>query len=319
MKGNANSNAHVLRTEALTKDLRVGEVTVHALRGVTLRVERGEFLGVIGPSGSGKSTLLGLIGGLDSPTSGKVFIDGTDITVGDASRFRVGDQVRNNTATDSTEVLLVTAVDTGSDEITVTRGYGGSTVGSLDAGDVLSIIGNAALEGADADAARFASRSRMTNYTQIFAATVEVSGSELAVRQVGVRDELDYQKNQRTRESAVMISSVTPSAKESSAASPPKLLNGRTAMDGFCGSARAAPSCTPVTCPGVSVTSTGATKRNPFLAKVRIQDCFSPVSPMALRTALIRLVSVDSETIRPPQTDAIRSSLLTTRSRFSMR
>ncbi len=75
-----NSHAHVLSTENLTKDLRMGDVVVHALRGVTLQVERGEFLGVIGPSGSGKSTLLGLIGGLDTPTSGKVFIDGTDIT-----------------------------------------------------------------------------------------------------------------------------------------------------------------------------------------------------------------------------------------------
>jgi putative ABC transport system ATP-binding protein len=70
----------VLRTENLTKDLQVGEVTVHALRGVTMTVQRGEFLGIIGPSGSGKSTLLGLIGGLDTPTSGKVFIDGEDIT-----------------------------------------------------------------------------------------------------------------------------------------------------------------------------------------------------------------------------------------------
>jgi putative ABC transport system ATP-binding protein len=75
-----NGNTHVLSTENLTKDLHMGEVMVHALRGVTLHVERGEFLGVIGPSGSGKSTLLGLIGGLDTPTSGKVFIDGTDIT-----------------------------------------------------------------------------------------------------------------------------------------------------------------------------------------------------------------------------------------------
>ena len=71
----------VLRVEDLRKELKLGEVAVHALRGVSLNVHRGEFMGIIGPSGSGKSTLLGLIGGLDTPTGGKVFIDGTDITV----------------------------------------------------------------------------------------------------------------------------------------------------------------------------------------------------------------------------------------------
>lgn len=75
-----NSSPMVLRTDDVKKDLKVGEVTVRALRGVTLNVQQGEFLGIVGPSGSGKSTLLGLIGGLDSPTSGKVFIDNTDIT-----------------------------------------------------------------------------------------------------------------------------------------------------------------------------------------------------------------------------------------------
>jgi putative ABC transport system ATP-binding protein len=74
------TKAPVLQTQDLKKDLHVGELTVPALRGVTLTIQQGEFMGIIGPSGSGKSTLLGLIGGLDVPTSGKVFIDGTDIT-----------------------------------------------------------------------------------------------------------------------------------------------------------------------------------------------------------------------------------------------
>ncbi len=75
-----SSNDYVLQTENVTKDIKMGKVMVHALRGVSMSVQRGEFLGVIGPSGSGKSTLLGLIGGLDTPTNGKVYIDGLDIT-----------------------------------------------------------------------------------------------------------------------------------------------------------------------------------------------------------------------------------------------
>ena len=76
----ASNHRYVVRTEDLRKDLKMGEVVVHAVRGVSLNVASGEFLGIIGPSGSGKSTLLGLIGGLDTPTGGRVHIDGIDIT-----------------------------------------------------------------------------------------------------------------------------------------------------------------------------------------------------------------------------------------------
>ena len=69
----------LLEVKNLSKTYGQGEAAVHALRGATFTVPKGEFVAVVGESGSGKSTLLNLIGGLDTPTSGKVFIDGKDI------------------------------------------------------------------------------------------------------------------------------------------------------------------------------------------------------------------------------------------------
>jgi putative ABC transport system ATP-binding protein len=63
-----------------TRDFKIGEVETHALRGVDLSIEDGEFTALVGPSGSGKTTLLQLIGLLDKPTSGQVFINGKDAT-----------------------------------------------------------------------------------------------------------------------------------------------------------------------------------------------------------------------------------------------
>ncbi|GAB4553322.1 MAG: ABC transporter ATP-binding protein [Anaerolineae bacterium] len=76
----ASTRPVVLRTANLTKNLPFGAETVHILRDVSLEVYQGERVGIVGPSGSGKSTLLGLMGGLDSPTSGIVEIDGINIS-----------------------------------------------------------------------------------------------------------------------------------------------------------------------------------------------------------------------------------------------
>lgn len=71
----------ILRVENLTKVYGKGENEVRALDGVSFSVEKGEFVAVIGPSGSGKSTLLHILGGVDRPTGGKVFMDGKDVYV----------------------------------------------------------------------------------------------------------------------------------------------------------------------------------------------------------------------------------------------
>lgn len=119
----------------------------------------------------------------------------TTFTVENGSRFRVGDQIM---LTGKPEVMLVTSVS--GNNLTVTRQYGGTPSSSLVDNDPITIIANAALEGAQAGAARFTNRSRRQNYTQIFAATVEVSGSQLAARALSIDDEMDFQKQERLRE-----------------------------------------------------------------------------------------------------------------------
>ena len=70
---------NLLEVQSLSKTYGTGDIAVHALKAATFSVPKGEFVAIVGESGSGKSTLLNMLGALDTPTSGKVFIDGKDI------------------------------------------------------------------------------------------------------------------------------------------------------------------------------------------------------------------------------------------------
>lgn len=79
----------ILRIEHLSKIYGSGDTAVHALDDVSFTVEKGEFVAIVGPSGSGKSTLMHILGGVDSPTSGKVFVDGTEIGMLDETKLAI--------------------------------------------------------------------------------------------------------------------------------------------------------------------------------------------------------------------------------------
>ncbi|MGE5296958.1 MAG: DUF5309 family protein [Solirubrobacterales bacterium] len=119
----------------------------------------------------------------------------TTFDVDNGSRFREGDQIQ---VEGSEELMLVTAVS--GNTLTVARGYANTTPENLADNKVLNILGHAALEGQDKPNARFTNRVRCGNYTQIFTAAVEVSGSDMASSQLGLADEMDYQKQVRLRE-----------------------------------------------------------------------------------------------------------------------
>lgn len=150
----------------------------------------------------------------------------TTFTVEHGDRFRVGDQIK---LAGKAEVMLVTGVS--GNDLTISRGYGGTTAAAIADNDLIAIIGNAALEGDDAPAARFTSRSRKQNYTQIFTAAVEVSGSQLASQSIALADEMDYQKQERLREllrdlENCVINGVAPAANQQGSSTVRRTMKG---------------------------------------------------------------------------------------------
>ena len=87
-----SSEDAVIRLEDVHKTYHMGDLEVHALRGISLVVTRGEFVAIMGPSGSGKSTMMNIIGCLDRPTSGRYFLDGLDVS--EIPRYELAD-IRN--------------------------------------------------------------------------------------------------------------------------------------------------------------------------------------------------------------------------------
>jgi len=88
-----DASNQVIRIDRVSKIYQTGDILVHALRGLSLTIHRGEFVAIMGPSGSGKSTLMNIIGCLDRPTKGKYFLEGVDVsTMGKAQLADVRNQ-----------------------------------------------------------------------------------------------------------------------------------------------------------------------------------------------------------------------------------
>lgn len=130
----------LIEIEDLKKVYRMGGVDVPALRGITMHVESGEFLAVLGPSGSGKSTLFHIIGGLMSPTSGKVLIAGRNLSfLSDSEQT----DLRKTMVGFVFQKFNLLPTLSASENIEIARHIAGNTAGDDERlKDVLGILGN---------------------------------------------------------------------------------------------------------------------------------------------------------------------------------
>jgi|SRR6185312_5401406 len=135
---NRAPSSDIIRVRDLRKTFHVGEVDVHALRGVDLDVGRGEFLAIIGPSGSGKSTLFHILGGLAPPTAGEVWIDGLELRQLTESQRTEMRQKKVGFVFQKYNLLPTL---TARDNIAIAQALGGSTTRQPDFDDILELLG----------------------------------------------------------------------------------------------------------------------------------------------------------------------------------
>lgn len=138
--------------------------------------------------------------GDESTVSGAVAADATEIVVADVEPFRVG-----HVAKVGEELLLVSAVDVVNKKLTVTRGFAGTQASAIADGAKIEVLFTEGDEGQDARVARYKPRKRVSNLTQIFDDTVELSGTAMAVNQYGIDDLYESEKQKKQLELALQL------------------------------------------------------------------------------------------------------------------
>jgi hypothetical protein len=138
--------------------------------------------------------------GDESTVNGAVTNSATDIVVHDVEPFRVGHVVKVGE-----ELMLVTAINAGAKTLTVVRGHAGTTAAAISDGAKIEVLFTEGQEGADARSARYKPRKRVSNLTQIFDDTVEISGTAMAINQYGIDDLYESEKQKKQLELALQL------------------------------------------------------------------------------------------------------------------